>query len=160
MYIDKDDKRINPHARLVRGNVTYVGNILRFPEAVAALGIREIPDPAPPEDFDDRNYFVSHSDTAPYTTYTKKAPEQLREVAIAAMPALTPLQMRKALKAKNLRTAIKNAIKTDEELSDLWECAREFHRDGRFVLRLGELTGASEAQLDSLFVIPADEGKT
>ena len=49
MFIDKNAKRINPAAVIKHDGNTYNGNVLMFPEVVAALGITEIADPQPPQ---------------------------------------------------------------------------------------------------------------
>lgn len=40
----------------------------------------EIPDPVPPEDFSDDTYYRTEQDDAPYVVWTKKSPEQLKQV--------------------------------------------------------------------------------
>lgn len=79
MYIDKNEKRFNPYATHVVNGVTYEGNILDFPEVCRELGIEEIPDPQPPEDYNDGYYFVTEQDTAPYRVYTRKSDELISE---------------------------------------------------------------------------------
>lgn len=76
MFI-KDGKRFNPYATHVFGGVTFDGNILRFPKVVELLGIQEVPDPTPPEDYSDVLYFRNEQEDAPYVTYTRKPQEMI-----------------------------------------------------------------------------------
>lgn len=77
MFIDKNAKRINPAAVIKHDGNTYNGNVLMFPEVVAALGITEIADPQPPHDYSDETYFRTEQDEAPYIIYTHKPQEMI-----------------------------------------------------------------------------------
>lgn len=86
MFI-KDGKRFNPYATQVVNGVTYRGNILKFPEVVASLGITEVPDPVPPADYSEDTYFRTETEDAPYVIYEKKPQEQLAKVRKAKVHA-------------------------------------------------------------------------
>lgn len=78
MYI-KDSKRFNIYASAEIDGVTYpnfADHVLR-----TSLGITEIPDPTPPDDYSDETYYRTEQDDAPYVVYTKKSEEQLEELA-------------------------------------------------------------------------------
>lgn len=74
IWIDNETKkRVNIHA-------AYKGRSkLDTPEIRAAVGVIEIPDPLPPDDFSDDIYFRSESEDAPYVIYTKKPDKQIVE---------------------------------------------------------------------------------
>ena len=77
MFIDKDNRRFNPSAVIKHDGVTYNGNVMMFPGVCAELGIIEIPDPQPPEDYSDELYFKTEQDEAPYVVYTRKPDEMI-----------------------------------------------------------------------------------
>jgi len=80
MHIDGKWKRINPHADIEVDGVTYYGNILQFPDAVSALGIREIAEPEAPADYDQEFWYRQEIDEAPYVIYTKKSDDQIAAI--------------------------------------------------------------------------------
>lgn len=75
MFIDQiTQKRVNIYA-------PYAGRSkLDTPEIRAELGIVEILDPTPPEDYSDETYYRTESDDAPYVIFTKKSDEQIAQV--------------------------------------------------------------------------------
>lgn len=82
MFIDQiTQKRVNIYA-------PYAGRSkLDTPEIRAELGIVEILDPTPPEDYSDETYYRTESDDAPYVIYTKKSEEQLDQLHNAKVKA-------------------------------------------------------------------------
>ena len=75
MFIDQTTQlRVNIYA-------PYKGRSkLDTPEIRAAVGVIEIADPIPPEDYSDETYYRTEQDAAPYVIYTKKSPEQLERL--------------------------------------------------------------------------------
>ena len=79
MFI-RNELRFNPHAEQVIDGILYPASSFRDPEVLARLGITEIPDPQPPEDYSDKFYYRTEQDTAPYVIYTKKSDEQIAQI--------------------------------------------------------------------------------
>ena len=73
MFIDKNLNRINPYSIICVDGITYPGNILQFPDAVESLGIVEVSEPRPPEDYTDDSYFKTELISPPYIYYEKKS---------------------------------------------------------------------------------------
>lgn len=76
MFINQDQRRVNVYAPFEDANGTRYGN-LTDPAVREALGVVEIPDPQPPEDYSDETYYRTEQDEAPYVVFTKKSDEQL-----------------------------------------------------------------------------------
>jgi hypothetical protein len=82
-YVDRTNKRFNPHATItVLGVVYEKGDILKFPDAVAFLGIKEIQEPDSPAEYKTNPdyYFRTESETFPYVIYLRKSDEQIAQV--------------------------------------------------------------------------------
>jgi hypothetical protein len=154
-YIDKNKKRFNPYATHVVNDVVYErGNILKFPEAMAHLGIKEIQEPPVPEDYTSDTYSRTEQDDEPYVVYERKSEEQIRKAFVSKLPALTPWQMRKALRAAGLMSAVKTAMQAaDEEVKEAWEFAQEFRRDNELVCSVAAALGKTEDDLDNLWIL-------
>lgn len=77
MFI-KDGKRFNIYQAQEFDGTRYA----MFTDAALRekLGITEIPDPTPPEDFSDDFYYRNEQDTAPYVVFTRKSDEQINAV--------------------------------------------------------------------------------
>ncbi len=72
MYI-RDGKRFNPYADTVVGGVLYPsGTILDHPQAMADLGVVEIPEPDKPADYSPLLYIRVEQDTAPLVVYQRR----------------------------------------------------------------------------------------
>lgn len=71
-----NDKRINPHAPHTTSEGVQYANLLN-PEVRQILGVVEVADPVPPEDFSDETYYRTEQDDAPYVVYTRKSDEQI-----------------------------------------------------------------------------------
>lgn len=81
-----NSKRINPDAPLTTPDgVTYAN--LRDPSVREQLGVQEIPDPQPPEDYSDETYYRTEQDTAPYVVFTRKSDEQIEQARRAKVQA-------------------------------------------------------------------------
>lgn len=72
MFIDNEtQKRVNIYA-------PYKGfSKLDTPEIREQVGVVEIPDPQPPEDYVEDVWYRTEQDDAPYVVYTKKSQEQI-----------------------------------------------------------------------------------
>ena len=71
-----NEKRINIHAPFTTSEGVTYGN-LTDPEVRNQLGVLEISDPTPPEDYSESTYYRTEQDEAPYVIYTKKSTEQI-----------------------------------------------------------------------------------
>lgn len=76
MFI-RNDKRFNIYASQEIDGVTYPS--FTDPVLREKLGITEIPDPVPPEDYSDETYYRTEQDDYPYIVYTRKSDEQIAE---------------------------------------------------------------------------------
>lgn len=77
MFI-KDNKRFNIFAPASINGVLYpnfMNGKLR-----EKLGITEVSEPTPPEDFSVETYYVHQLDEAPFTLYTRKSDEQIAKL--------------------------------------------------------------------------------
>lgn len=80
MFI-KDGKRFNILASATIGDVTYP-NFLD-PALRSSLGITEVADPAPPDDYDPDLYYRTEQDDVPYVIFTKKSDDQVAAILAA-----------------------------------------------------------------------------
>ena len=69
-------KRVNPYASYTTPEGIQYPN-LTDPEVQYKLGITEIPDPVPPEDFSEETYFRTESEFPPYLVFTPRPQEQI-----------------------------------------------------------------------------------
>jgi hypothetical protein len=69
------------------------------------------------------------------------------------MPApVTPLQMRRALRALNLRESVESAAQAaGPEVMDAWDYALEVRRDNPLLVGMAAQLGITDDQLDALF---------
>jgi hypothetical protein len=83
----------------------------------------------------------------------------LRSAAVAAgagVISVTPLQMRRALNASNLRDAVEAAVAAaPQDVRDAWEFATEIRRNDALLISLATALGKSDADLDILFQLAA-----
>ena len=71
-------------------------------------------------------------------------------------PVISPRQIRQALTAAGLRSAVESAVEAgDQNLKDWWNHATAFERDHPLVLSMAQALGVTEAQLDALWVAGA-----
>jgi hypothetical protein len=83
------------------------------------------------------------------------------EIAAVVLPApvpavVTPVQARKALRARGLLDQVKAAIAVaSPDVQDTWEYAREFNRGDALLQSLAAQIGLSTAQVDDLFRLAA-----
>ena len=86
-------------------------------------------------------------------------PEQIAEKAeaarIAKIPAaVSPRQIRQALTAASLRTAVEAAVAAgDQTIKDWWEFANQFERNHPMVEGMAAGLGVTTKQLDDLFTL-------
>lgn len=81
-----NEKRINIYAPFTSEDGTRYGN-LTDPAVRAAVGVVEIPDPQPPEDYSDETYYRTEQDDAPYVVFTRKSDEQIEQARKARIQA-------------------------------------------------------------------------
>lgn len=151
MFIDQDtQKRVNIYA-------PYAGRSkLDTPEIRAEVGVIEIADPVPPEDFSDETYYRTEQDDAPYVIFTRKSAEQLRQVELSKLTPLSPRQIRQALTAAGLRASVEAAVAAgDQNLKDWWEFATSFERMNPVVLGMATALNVTEQQMDDLWRLGA-----
>jgi len=79
------------------------------------------------------------------------------DAANAAVPdAVTPLQMRKALRAAGLRPQVDGYVATlSEEAREAWEYCVEIRRDDPFIASAADALGMTADQRDDLFRLAA-----
>lgn len=76
-----NEKRINIHAPFTTSEGVTYGN-LTDPEIRNQLGVLEISEPTPPEDYSESTYYRTEQDEAPYVVYTRKSDEQIAKVVL------------------------------------------------------------------------------
>jgi len=82
-------------------------------------------------------------------------PEPVVEVPVVPQ-SVTPLQMRKALRAAGLKSAVDAALAAQsEELREEWEFASEVRRDNATLTAFAASLGQTSADLDALFQLAA-----
>ena len=80
--------------------------------------------------------------------------EALRPQASAPILVVTPWQIRKALNALDLRTAVETAMEgADQTTQDAWQYATEFVRTDPLVSAFGAVLGKTDEDLDALFAL-------
>jgi hypothetical protein len=98
-------------------------------------------------------------DSTPAPTAEQRAQVQAwhEAGAVNAIPvSVTPLQMRRALRATGLKATVDAALAAQsEEVREEWEFASEVRRDNATLNALGQSLGKSPADLDALFQIAA-----
>lgn len=81
MFIYKG-KRINIDVPFTTDDGTKYQNLFD-PRVRTELGIQEIPEPTPPEDFNPDYYFVNEVAEAPYTIYERKPHDMIRATILS-----------------------------------------------------------------------------
>ena len=76
-----NEKRINIHAPFTTSEGVTYGN-LTDPLIRNQLGVLEISEPVPPDDYSDDLYYRTEQDESPYVVYTRKSDEQIAEVVL------------------------------------------------------------------------------
>lgn len=77
-----NEKRINIHAPFTTSEGVTYGN-LTDPAVRNQLGVIEVSEPTPPEDYSESTYYRTEQDEAPYVIYTRKSDEQIAEATLA-----------------------------------------------------------------------------
>lgn len=77
-----NERRINIYAPFTTSEGVTYGN-LTDPEVRNQVGVIEISEPTPPEDYSESTYYRTEQDEAPYVVYTRKSEEQIAEVVLA-----------------------------------------------------------------------------
>lgn len=75
MFVDQNGKRVNVYAQYEHAGVRYPN--LLSPSIRDAVGVVEIVEPLPPEDYDEIRYVRSEMDEAPYVIYSPRPPEEV-----------------------------------------------------------------------------------
>lgn len=86
MFIDSNQRRLNIWAPYEAADGTRYGN-LTDPAVREMLGVVEIPDPQPPEDYSEETYYRTEQDDAPYVVFTRKSDEQIEQARKARIQA-------------------------------------------------------------------------
>lgn len=73
-----NERRINIHAPFTTPEGVTYGN-LTDPAVRDKLGVLEISEPVPPEDYSEATYYRTEQDDYPYIVYTRKSDEQIAE---------------------------------------------------------------------------------
>ena len=81
-----NDKLINIHATHTTAEGVTYGNLLD-PAVRQLLGVVEVAEPTPPEDYSDETYYRTEQDDAPFVVYTRKSDEQIEQVRKAKVQA-------------------------------------------------------------------------
>ena len=97
----RNQKRFNIHAPAEIDDVRYAN--FRDPLLREQLGIVEIPDPQPPEDYSEDAYFRTEQDDAPYVVFTRKSDEQISQAKRARILAQVAALEQNALMARQVR---------------------------------------------------------
>lgn len=83
-------------------------------------------------------------------------PAALAAAARAAIPSVSPRQIRQALTMVNLRAAVEAAVAaSDQDTKDWWEFATEFERNHPKVIAMCAALGVSDQQADDLWLLAA-----
>jgi hypothetical protein len=86
MFIDINKRVVNIYAPYTNFEGTIFGNLTN-PAVRELLGIVEIPEPTPPEDYSSDTYYRTEQEFEPYVVYTKKSDEQIKQIADAKVQA-------------------------------------------------------------------------
>jgi hypothetical protein len=93
---------------------------------------------------------ASHPKAALWASYTAPIPSPV------VPQSVTPLQMRKALRAAGLKSAVDAALATQSEgVREEWEFAIEVRRDNATLTAFAASLGQTSADLDALFQLAA-----
>lgn len=77
MFINSaTQRRINIYAPFTTEDGTRYGNLTSW-AVREQIGVVEIPDPQPPEDYSEETYYRTEQDDAPYVVFTRKSDEQI-----------------------------------------------------------------------------------
>lgn len=76
-----NEKRINIYAPFTTPEGVTYGN-LTDPAVRDQIGVIEVSEPTPPEDYSESTYYRTEQDEAPYVVYTRKSDEQIAEAAL------------------------------------------------------------------------------
>lgn len=97
-----NNKSINIYAPFTTADGTRYGN-LTDPAVRELVGVVEIPDPVPPEDYSDETYYRTEQDDAPYVVFTRKSDEQVAQARAAKIQAQIDSMERESLVARPVR---------------------------------------------------------
>lgn len=75
MFVDQNGKRVNVYAQYEHAGVRYPN--LLSPTTRDIVGVVEVAEPLPPEDYDEIRYIRSEVDDAPYVVYSPRPTEDV-----------------------------------------------------------------------------------
>lgn len=145
--LSSTQRRINIDAPYTTADgITYAN--LRDPAVRSLLGVQEIADPLPPEDYSEETYYRTEQDEAPYVVFTRKSDEQIEQARKARIQsqidALEGTSMiPRVTREFMLLTMEKEAVAAGFTLEDL----RASHYAYRKVKELDEQIAALRGQL-------------
>jgi hypothetical protein len=92
MFIDSNNRAVNIFAPYEHDGVRY--GDLRDPRLREAVGITEISDPQPPEDYSPLTHFRMEQDTAPYVVFLRKPDEMItRAISATAREQIASIEL-------------------------------------------------------------------
>jgi hypothetical protein len=152
----RQNRRFNIYAGATIDGVRYP-NFLD-PDLRTSLGITEVTEPEPPEDYTPEGWVREERDEAPYVIWRPFTEDEIR----ARIPrSVTMRQARLALLGAGLLSTVDAAIDAieDETVKAAarieWEYANEVWRESQFVQQLAGGLGLTGAQIDALFTAAA-----
>ncbi len=86
MIFIHDGQRINIFAPVTLSDGTRYANLTN-PDLRRSIGVIELPEPQPPEDYSEETYYRTETAYEPYVIYTRKSEEQLKQVRDARIKA-------------------------------------------------------------------------
>lgn len=140
------------HDVVIGGVVSSYQTVAIWSDATrAAKGIKTIVNDAVPDGKVATGSSLVDDDGTPRRVWT------LMDVPPPAVPdAVTPLQMRKALRAAGLRPQVDTYLATlSEEAQEAWEYCVEVRRDDPFIADAADALGMTAEQRDDLFRLAA-----
>ena len=109
----RNQKRFNIYAPAEIDEVRYA-NFLD-PVLREQLGIVEVADPVPPEDYSEDTYFRTEQNDAPYVVYTRKSDEQINQAKRARILSQIATLEQGALMARQVREVMLGLPGADQQ---------------------------------------------
>lgn len=78
IFINSRGERVNIDAPIEFGGIRYQN--LRDPHVRNIVGVFEVEEPEAPVDYEEKFWYKTEQQTAPYVVYTKKSDEQILEI--------------------------------------------------------------------------------
>ena len=109
----RNQKRCNIYAPAEIDDVRYSG--FTDPSLREQLGIVEVADPVPPEDYSEDTYFRTEQDDAPYVVYVRKSDEQINQATRARILSQIVSLEQGALMARQVREVMRGLPGADQQ---------------------------------------------